>query len=145
MSMEMIHDMRLSMYLTVFRPVQSPSSISVALYAPSKDWMCVSVCVVVVVFLIHPISGHMLGLQCIQELSAICQGLRDINNLWIVMLVLVEGLSALHTRGASSGIWTRSWLLGTLSPVRPPGTCCLSDASSCSWKALLALGFKDPC
>lgn len=139
MSMEMIHNMSPSMYLTVFCLVQSPSSISVPLQSHCKHWMCVCI------FLIHPISGHMLKLQWIHELSAICQGFRDINNFWIVMLVLVEGLSALHIRGTSLGIWTLSWLLGTSSPVSFPATCCLSDVSSCNWETLLALGFKDLC
>jgi len=63
------------MYLTVFSPVQSPSTISVALHS------CGKALTVYMYFLIPLISDHMLWLQGSQELSAICQGFRDINNL----------------------------------------------------------------
>lgn len=62
------------MYLTVFNPVQSPSTISVALHSRAKALN------VYMYFLIHLISDHMLWLQGRQGLSAICQGFRDINN-----------------------------------------------------------------
>ena len=71
----MIHTKRLIMYLTVFSPVQSPSTISVALHS------CGKALTVYMYFLIPLISDHMLWLQGSQELSAICQGFRDINNL----------------------------------------------------------------
>lgn len=71
----MILNKRLIMYLTAFSRVQSPSSISVALHS------CGKALDVYMYFLIHLISDHMLWLQGRQELSAICQGFRDINNL----------------------------------------------------------------
>lgn len=71
----MIRNKRLIMCLAVFSPVQSPSTISVAL--PS----CGKASNVYMYFLIHLISDHMLWLQGRQELSPICQGFRDINNL----------------------------------------------------------------
>lgn len=50
----MIHNKRLIMDLTVFSPVQSPSSISVSLHA------CGKALDVYMYFLIHLISDHML-------------------------------------------------------------------------------------